>query len=86
MVEERYVLCMEYLGLYIFRPSVGVLLCYSTLRCYCCMYSIMYCSLGASLFLFSFGQVVTTVLEALKSNDQPYHNHGVEVRLKRIPH
>lgn len=26
-------------------------------------------------------QVVTSVLESLKSNDHPYHNHGVEVKL-----
>lgn len=27
-------------------------------------------------------QVVTSVLEALKKNDHPYHNHGVEVRYR----
>lgn len=29
--------------------------------------------------------MVTTVLEALKENDHPYHNHGVEVKLEHIP-
>lgn len=33
------------------------------------------------MFLACF-QVVTSVLEALKNNEHPYHNHGVEVRLR----
>lgn len=40
------------------------------------------CCLDAH-FLSSLIQVVTSVLEALKNNEHPYHNHGVEVRSYR---